>query len=111
MRLVHHRGNTRREVAYAVTGLPPEPAEPARLPELWRGHESIENQVFRVRDVTVAEDRCQIRAGAAPQIMAALCNPVIGLLRTGKEPNVAAALRRCATKATYSRSRVGAPVQ
>ena len=110
-RLVHHRGRTRRELAYAVTSLQPEQADPARLLELWRGHWGIENRVFWVRDVTMDEDRCQIRSGSAPQIMAALRNLVISLFRIGKEPNIAAALRRCATKPSYSLSLVGAPVQ
>ena len=55
------------------------------------------------------EDRCQV--GSAPQIMAALRNLVISLFRIGKEPNIAAALRRCATKPAYSLSLVGAPLQ
>ena len=40
------------------------------------------------------EDRCQVRTGSAPQIMAGLRNLVISLLRKGREPNTAAALRR-----------------
>ena len=110
-RIVHHKGRTRRELAYAVTSLQPEQADPARLLELWRGHWGIENRVFWVRDVTMDEDRCQIRSGAAPQMMAALRNLVISLFRMGKEPNIAAALRRYATRPAYSLSLVGAPVQ
>ena len=109
-RAVHHQGRTRRELAYAVTSLQPKQADPARLLELWRGHWGIENRVFWVRDVTMDEDRCQVRTGSAPQIMAGLRNLVISLLRIGKEPNIAAALRRCATKPAYSLSLVGAPV-
>lgn len=110
-RVVHHQGRTRRELAYAVTSLQPKQADPARLPELWRGHWGVENRVFRVRDVTMDEDRCQIRSGSTPQIMAALRNLVISLFRIGKEPNIAAAQRRCATKSTYSLSLVGAHLQ
>ena len=115
-RVIHHPGRTRpgrtrRELAYAVTSLQPEPADPARLLELWRGHWGIENRVFWVRDVTMDEDRCQIRSRSAPQIMAALRNLVISLLRMEKEPNIAAALRRCATKPTYPLSLIGAPVK
>lgn len=110
-RIVHHQGRTRRELAYAVTSLSPQQADPARLLELWRGHWGVENRVFWVRDVTMDEDRCQIRTGSAPQIMAGLRNLVISLFRIGKEPNVAAALRRCATKPAYSLSLVGAPLK
>ena len=110
-RIVHHKGKTRRELAYAVTSLSPQQAGPARILELWRGHWGIENRVFWVRDVTMYEDRCQIRTGSAPQFMAALRNLVISLFRMGKETNIAAALRRCATKPNYSLSLLGAPVQ
>ena len=110
-RIVHHQGRTRRELAYAVTSLSPQQADPARLLELWRGHWGVENRVFWVRDVTMDEDRCQIRTGSAPQIMAGLRNLVISLFRIGKEPNIAAALRRCATKPAYSLSLVGAPLK
>ena len=110
-RIVHHKGKTRRELAYAVTSLSPQQAGPARLLELWRGHWGIENRVFWVRDVTMDEDRCQIRSGSAPQIMAGLRNLVISIFRIGKEPNIAAALRRYATKPAYSLSLVGAPLQ
>ena len=64
-RIVHRKGGTRWELAYAVTSLPPQQAGPGRLLELWRGHWGIENRVFWVRDVTMDEDRSQIRSGAA----------------------------------------------
>ena len=110
-RIVHHKGKTRRELAYAVTSLPPQQAGPARLLELWRGHWGIENRVFWVRDVTMDEDRSQVRTGSAPQIIAGLRNLVISFFRMAKEPNIAAALRRCATKPHHSLSHVGASVQ
>ena len=110
-RVVRHQGRTRRELAYAVTSLQPKQADPARLVELRRGHWAVENRVFRVRDVAMDEDRSQVRAGSAPQIMAALRNLVISLFRMGKEPNIAAALRRCATRPSHSLSLVAAPVQ
>ena len=105
------KGSARRELAYAVTSISPQEADPARLLQLWRGHWGVENRVFWVRDVTMDEDRCQVRTGSAPQIMAGLRNLVISLLRMEKEPNIAAALRRCATRPSRSLSLVGAPVQ
>ena len=110
-RIVHRKGRTRREVAYAVTSLPPQEADPARLLELWRGHWGIENRVFWVGDVTMDEDRCQVRTGSAPQIMAGLRNLVISLFNMAKEPNIAAALRRCATKPSLPLSLAGATLQ
>ena len=46
-----------------------------------------------MRDVTFDDDRCQVRTGAAPQLMAALRNLVIGLFRLNDVRNIAAALR------------------
>ena len=93
-RLVARKGKISREVAYAVTSLSPDRASPKRLLTLWRGHWGIENRLHWVRDVTFDEDRCQVRMGAAPQVMAALRNLTIGLLRLAAHPNIAAALRR-----------------
>ena len=98
-RLVHtcrRKGETRRDISYLITSLSPEEASPRRLLELVRGHWGIENCLHWVRDVTFDEDRCQIRSGAAPQVMAALRNLVIGLLRRGGASNIAAALRTLA---------------
>jgi len=60
---------------------------------LVRGHWGIENRLHWVRDVTFDDDRCQVRTGAAPQLMAALRNLVIGLFRLNDVRNIAAALR------------------
>src|SRR5215210_1157836 len=74
-------GRTSCEVAYAVTSLSPQRATPAQLLKAWREHWTIENRVHWVRDVTFDEDRQQLRAGHAHQVMAALRNTAIGLLR------------------------------
>lgn len=110
-RVVTCKGKTRREVAYAVTSLSPRKASPQRLLSIWRGHWGIENRVHWVRDVTFDEDRCQIRTGAAPQVLAACRNLVIGLLRTAGNTNIAAALRRCATRPHYPLQIIGAAYQ
>src|SRR5205823_11339751 len=54
------------EVSYAVTSAAPRRAKAARLLRALRGHWGIENRIHWVRDVTFDEDRCQVRAGAAP---------------------------------------------
>jgi hypothetical protein len=87
------QGKVTTEISYLITSLSPEQATPAHLLRLVRGHWSIENKLHWVRDVTFDEDRCQIRTGAAPQVMAALRNTVIGLLRLSGVCNIAAALR------------------
>ena len=102
-----HKWVISREKAYAITSLTPEQAGPARLLKLWRGHWRIENQVHWVRDVTFDEDRSQVRTGAAPQVMAALRNAVIGLLRRTGSQNIAAALRHYSWNLTASLSLLG----
>lgn len=107
-RTVVRKGETSRELAYAVTSLSPQEAKPRQLLALWRGHWGIENRVHWVRDVTLDEDRCQIRTRAAPQVMAALRNMTISLLRLAGKRNIAAALRRHAAHPSEALALVGA---
>jgi predicted transposase YbfD/YdcC len=67
------------EVAYIVTSLSAAEAGPGRLLELSRGHWAIENKLHWVRDVTMNEDRCRVRAGA--RALAAIRNLVLSLIR------------------------------
>ena len=105
-----HKGAKSVELSYAITSLTPEEAGPARLIKLWRGHWRIENQVHWVRDVTFDEDRSQVRTGAAPQVMAAFRNVVIGLLRRTGTRNIAAALRHYAWKPLATLELLGFPI-
>jgi predicted transposase YbfD/YdcC len=89
-----HAGTSREEWSYALTSLPPAQANAARLEQLWRGHWQIENGLHYVRDVTLGEDACQVRADRAPANLAACRNAVLNLLRRAGVTNVAAALRR-----------------
>jgi predicted transposase YbfD/YdcC len=88
----------RVEVVYGVTGLSPERGTPERLLALVRGHWQIENTLHWVRDVTFDADRSQVRCGNMPQVMAALRNTTIGLLRWAGDTNIAAACRRFAAQ-------------
>ena len=94
------RGATTVQTRYVLTSLPaPDPlwgepgATAAELLRLVRAHWAIENRLHHVRDVTLGEDACQVRTGAAPQALAALRNAVLALLRAAGWDNVAAALR------------------
>lgn len=91
-------GEVRTEVVVGVTSLTPERADAARLLALVRSHWQIENQSHWVRDVTFDEDRSQVRCGSIPQVMAALRNTVIGLMRWAGYTNIAAACRRFAAQ-------------
>lgn len=87
-------GVCREEWVYALTSLPPDHADPARLEQIWRGHWQIENGLHYVRDVTLGEDACQVRSDRAPANLAACRNTALNLLRRAGVTNVAAALRR-----------------
>lgn len=91
-------GRTTTEVAYAITSLPPARATPAQLLKAWREHWHIENKLHWVRDVTFDEDRSTVRTGNIPQVMAAVRNTAIGLLRLLGYTNIAQACRRMAAQ-------------
>lgn len=68
------------EVVYGITSLSPDRADAADLLAYLRDHWRIENRLHYVRDVTLGEDACRVRSGAAPQVLAALRNAVVHLL-------------------------------
>jgi predicted transposase YbfD/YdcC len=49
--------------------------------------------VFYVRDETLGEDRSRIRTRSGPQVMAALRNAALSLLRMTGSTNISASLR------------------
>ena len=100
-------GKERVEVVYGVTSLRPERATPGRLLELVRGHWHRENKSHWVRDVTCDADRSQVRCGNIPQVMAALRNTTIGLLRLAGHSNIAAACRRLAAPPAQALALIG----
>jgi predicted transposase YbfD/YdcC len=91
-RTVQRHGTVSAEIRYAITSLGPG-VGPAELLRIWRGHWAIENRLHYVRDVTLGEDASHVRSGSAPQILAALRNAMVALLRRAGHANIAAALR------------------
>ena len=100
-------GTERVEVVYGVTSLRPERATPGRVLELVRGHWALENKSHWVRDVPFDDDRSQGRCGNIPQVMAALRNTAIGLLRWAGHTNIAAACRRLAAQPAQALALIG----
>lgn len=74
-------GQQRTEIAYGVSSLSADEADPARVLELNRGHWEIENRVHYVRDVSFDEDRSRVRAGTGARLMASIRNLVISIFR------------------------------
>ncbi len=105
--IIKKTGKERVEVVYGVTSLRPEHADPGRLLELVRNHWRIENKSHWVRDVTFDEDRSQVRCGHIPQLMAALRNTAIGLLRWAGHTNIASACRRMAAQPAQALALIG----
>jgi hypothetical protein len=92
-------GQTTRDVRYFITSVPRAWAKAPQLLGWVRGHWSIENRTHYVRDVTLGEDASRVRQGSGPQVLAAVRNAALGLLRRwGGLESIAAALRRNAAR-------------
>ena len=98
---------SRREEAYAITSLDEGRAGAEQLLRLWREHWHIENKLHYVRDVTFKEDKSQVRSGDIPQVMAALRNAAISLMRVAGATNIAAACRRYAAQPGLALAAIG----
>ena len=77
------------ETSYYITDLSGAYASQEALAYYIRGHWGIENRSHYVRDVTYREDLSQVRAGAAPRVMATLRNLATSLLRLVGFNNIA----------------------
>jgi predicted transposase YbfD/YdcC len=95
------------EIAYGITSLTPEKAQPERLLQLNRMHWGIENSLHWVRDETFGEDRSQIRTGNAPRVMATLRNLAITILRKSGATNIAKAIRQLSWKSHTALTLIG----
>lgn len=81
------RGAESVETVYAITSLAADTADAARLLALSRNHWGIENRLHYVRDVTCREDQCRTRTRAAPQVLAAIRNTALTIIRrSGQKP-------------------------
>jgi predicted transposase YbfD/YdcC len=90
-------GVVHAETVYGVTDLTPRQASAASLLAYVRGQWLIENWSHWTRDVLFDEDHSQVRVGSIPELMAALRNAVLGLLRSTGERQIKASTRHFAT--------------
>ena len=100
-RLVRRRtvkGVTTEEVVYGITSLPRSTAGAGDLLGLCRAHWAIENGLRHMRDETLREDRCRVRRGTAPRVLASLRNLAVYLLKRRGGASGAAATRELATR-------------
>lgn len=82
-------GQTRTEVRYGITSLPPSAADPKRLLALSPGHWRLENGLHSRGDATRNEDHAQLRMGEAPHLLAILNTTAWGLLARNGVVNLA----------------------
>ena len=66
---------------YGITSLTPERASATDLLKLRREHWTIENKLHWVRDTVFREDASSVRTGVIPQVMAAMRNTALSVLR------------------------------
>ena len=85
-------------VQYGITSLTPEHASAADLLKLRRGHWTIENKLHWIRDTVFQEDASCVRTGRLPQVMAALRNTAISVLRLTGHTKITDALQLFAAK-------------
>ena len=86
-------GQLKTEVQLGITSLPKEVANVKTLLEFKRRRWGIENKLYWVRDVVLGEDVSLIHKGAGPQIMAALRNTALNLLRKAGHTKITSRLR------------------
>jgi predicted transposase YbfD/YdcC len=90
------KDKTEVEVVYGITSLGTDRSTAKDLLGRVRGHWGIENGLHYVRDETLGEDRCRLRKGNGAQVLAAIRNAVVHLLKGIKATSSAAATRRFA---------------
>ncbi len=97
-RSTQEQGRESKEIAYAITSLPPQRATAADLLSYNRGHWGIENRLHWVRDVSLGEDACRANLQHCPQNLAALRNVALTLLRRASVNEILYTLRDFATR-------------
>ena len=104
------KGQETTEAVCAITSLGPKQASAARLLAIARGHWGIENRLHWVRDMSLGEDACRVRSGAAPQVLSGLRNTVLYVLRATGLVRIAEALRHLAARPDEAVQRVIQPL-
>lgn len=94
----------------SINSLTPHQAAPVDLLVIKRQHWCIENRSHWVRDVTFDEDRSQLCVGYTHQVMAAIRNLAITLLRTAGFSNIASDVRYCAAQSRAALRLVSEPL-
>lgn len=88
------------EIVYGITSLSSDVASAEKLLLYIRRHWAIENELHNVRDVAFDEDRCRVRNRRKAQILAAIRNTAIALLRQAGFTNITEGREWCSEDRT-----------
>ena len=91
-------GHVKCHGQYGITSLTPQRASAADLLKLRREHWTIENKLHWIRDTVFQEDASNVRTGVLPQVMAAMRNTAISVLRCTGHTKITDALQLFAAK-------------
>ena len=86
------------QTQYGITSLSPQVVSAEDLLKLRREHWTIENKVHWVRDTVLGEDASQARTGSIPQVIAALRNTAMSVLRFAGHTKISQTIRFLASK-------------
>lgn len=100
-------GKVSEETVHGITSLTPGCADARRILDLVRCHWHIENRLHWVRDVTFGEDRSTLRRENTPEIMAAIHNTAISLIRLVGYENIAKGRRHFAAQPREAIDQIG----
>jgi len=89
-----------KTVVYGITSLSPDVASAEKLLCFVRRHWAIENELHNVRDMAFDEDRCRVRNRRKAQILAAIRNTAIALLRHAGFANITEGREWCSQERT-----------
>jgi len=109
-RVRRSNGKTTTESVVAITSLGPERASAARLLAIARGHWENESRLHWVRDMSLVEDACRVRAASAAQALGGLRNTVLYVLRATGLVRIAESLRHLAARSPEAVKRVVQPL-
>jgi len=91
-------GQVKSHTQYGISSLIPQRAAAADLLKLRREHWTIENKIHYVRDTVFQEDASSVRTQRLPQVMAAMRNTAISILRFTGPTKITDALQTFAAK-------------
>lgn len=92
-RIIKKSGKASKEFVYGLTSL--ENSDAKTVLNLNRGHWTVENKMFYVRDVTFNEDRSSTRKNCLPEVMIALRNVIMSIFRKSGRFEIAKTIRSC----------------